>query len=77
MCSLSCPDFDFKNDYGYPFDRPHGFKVGVLNEGLPLNPLKLPPHGTSDAQAINHILKWPALLGQPTEGTLRNAAEIA
>lgn len=65
VAHLECPIliFDFKNDYGGAFAETHGFESIDLNDGLPFNPLQLPPHGASGSQAINHIFEIAGLLG--------------
>jgi hypothetical protein len=57
VADLDCPVlvFDFKNDYGGPFAQAQGFESIDLNDGLPFNPLQLPPHGANGSQAINHL----------------------
>jgi DNA helicase HerA-like ATPase len=83
--ALGCPIliFDFKNDYGGAFASAHSFELVDLNERLPFNPLKLPPHAPSGAQAINHIFEVAGLLGETLhlgdqqKALLRNALEAA
>jgi hypothetical protein len=85
VTALDCPVliFDFKNDYGGKFAQLHGFETVDLNERLPFNPLKLPPHGASGSQAINHIFEVSGLLadtlhlGDQQKALLRNALEAA
>ncbi|MBJ7532670.1 hypothetical protein JDN40_00800 [Rhodomicrobium vannielii ATCC 17100] len=85
VTALGCPVliFDFKNDYGGKFAQAHGFETVDLNERLPFNPLKLPPHGASGSQAINHIFEVSGLLadtlhlGDQQKALLRNALESA
>ncbi len=76
--------FDFKNDYGGEgFATAQGAITIDLNAGLPFNPLKLPPHGASGAQAINHIyevadtLRHALRLGEAQKALLRQAMEEA
>jgi len=65
IAALDCPIliFDFKNDYGGDFAARYGFQTVDLNDGLPFNPLCLPPHGASGAQAINHVFELGGLFG--------------
>lgn len=65
IATLHCPIliFDFKNDYGGEFAARYGFQTIDLNDGLPFNPLRLPPHGASGAQAINHVFELGGLFG--------------
>jgi len=65
VAALDCPIliFDFKNDYGGDFAERYGFHTIDLNDGLPFNPLCLPPHGASGAQAINHVFELGGLFG--------------
>jgi DNA helicase HerA-like ATPase len=83
IAALDCPIliFDFKNDYGGDFAEGYGFQTIDLNEGLPFNPLTLPPHGESGAQAINHVFEVSGMLaetlglGDRQKGLLRQALE--
>lgn len=85
VARLDCPIliFDFKNDYSGDFALEHGFETIDLNDGLPFNPLQLPPHGASGAQAINHIFEIAGLLGATLrlgdrqKALLRQALEAA
>ncbi|MEL6190206.1 MAG: DUF87 domain-containing protein, partial [Myxococcota bacterium] len=82
---LGCPTviFDFKNDYGGEFAERHGFTVVPLRDGLPFNPLKLPPKGKSGAQAIEHIYEVSGVLqaslnlGDQQKAMLRQGLERA
>ncbi len=86
---LGCPVliFDFKNDYADspddPFARDNGLSVIDLNEGLPFNPLKLRPQGSSGSQAIDHVYEVAGILevtlglGDQQKAILRDALEIA
>lgn len=82
---IDCPllIFDFKNDYAGEFANECGFTVLDLNEGLPFNPLRLPPHGPSGAQAINHVYEVGGMLGDTLKlgdqqkALLRDAIEAA
>ena len=85
VANLGCPIliFDFKNDYGGDFSAAHDFTIVDLNDGLPFNPLQLPPHGASGSQAINHIYEIAGLLGvtlslgDRQKALLRQALEAA
>ena len=88
VASLDCPVliFDFKNDYGDAgdgFASKCGFEIIELNDGLPFNPLQLPPHGASGSQAIKHIFEVAGLLGTTLrlgdrqKALLRQALEAA
>ena len=54
-----------------------------MNDGLPFNPLQLPPHGASGSQAINHIFDIAGLLaatlglGDRQKALLRHSLEAA
>ncbi len=82
---LGCPVtiFDFKNDYGDEFAIQHGFEVVSLRDGLPFNPLRLPPRGKSGAQAIDHVFEVAGVLqaslglGEQQKAMLRQALEAA
>jgi hypothetical protein len=85
VSELGCPIliFDFKNDYGSDFASQYGFETIDLNDGLPFNPLQLPPHGASGSQAINHVFEIAGLLattlglGDRQKALLRQALEAS
>jgi DNA helicase HerA-like ATPase len=89
VARLGCPIlvFDFKNDYadapGDRFASDNGLVVVDLNDGLPFNPLKLPPQGPSGAQAIDHVYEVAGILsatlklGDQQKALLRDALQAA
>ncbi|MEM7677210.1 MAG: DUF87 domain-containing protein, partial [Myxococcota bacterium] len=58
--------FDFEGDYidadHDKFASDNGLTVLHVHEGLPINPLRLPPRGPSGSQAIEHIFEVAGVL---------------